>query len=256
MNLLYLFTDEQRFDALRAYGNPQIDTPHLDRLAAEGVLFDRAYETQPVCTPSRSTLLTGHFSPGRDRHAHSTYFDWLEPHMPFFGPRDEQYDPDGVPLPPNFTHPPGPGQSTKDRKRAAHSAGYEQFFGTAQPNEQDWRRLIARYWGLVSQIDLVPTLLDYMEQPVPEGLDGFTLRTVITPDLWKLNWRGSAENELYHLADDPHETANLAGREEHRERVMELRRRIEHWQRRTGDEGPPGTRKGRRIPRQSTTRRR
>lgn len=462
MNLLYIFTDEQRFDTLRAYGNDLIETPNLDRLAADSIVFERAYVTQAVCTPSRSTLLTGlyphntgcvrnnialreetqtvaemlegdtyrtaymgkwhlgdevfrqhgfdewitiedgyngHFRPGRDRHAHSTYFDWLaphgiadvsvspegyrgirrdvaarlperyskpaylaeeatrfieenarqpfalfvsflEPHMPFFGPRDDQYDPDSIPLPPNFDHPPGPAQSTKDRSRVAHGFGYKAHMGTEDPTEADWRRLIARYWGLVSQVDtavgkifqaletsggaentlvvftsdhgdqmgshrmvakctqyeesirvplllripghpgngsrvahtvgqvdLVPTLLDYMGQAVPGHLDGFSLRgvldrgeappegdvfvewsplnpddphdvpirTIITPDLWKLNRRVSGEDELYHLGDDPLETSNLAGRPEHRDRTADLMRRIERWKTRTGD---------------------
>ena len=58
-NLLFIFTDEQRSDTLAAYGNTRIQMPNLNRLAAQSVVFDRAYVTQPVCTPSRSTLLTG-----------------------------------------------------------------------------------------------------------------------------------------------------------------------------------------------------
>jgi len=58
-NLLFLYTDEQRFDTLEAYGNKQIEMPNLNRLARQSCVFDRAYVTQPVCTPSRSTLLTG-----------------------------------------------------------------------------------------------------------------------------------------------------------------------------------------------------
>ena len=58
-NLLYVFTDEQAARTMAAYGNTQIETPHLNRLASESVVFDKAYVTQSVCTPSRSTLLTG-----------------------------------------------------------------------------------------------------------------------------------------------------------------------------------------------------
>ncbi len=58
-NLLFVFTDEQRFDTLGCYGNDRIHTPNLDRLAADALLFERAYVTQPVCTPSRSSLMTG-----------------------------------------------------------------------------------------------------------------------------------------------------------------------------------------------------
>jgi len=58
-NLLFLYTDEQRADTLAAYGNDRIAMPNLDRLASESTVFERTYVTQPVCTPSRSTLLTG-----------------------------------------------------------------------------------------------------------------------------------------------------------------------------------------------------
>ena len=58
-NVLLLWTDQQRPDTIGAYGNPQIRTPNLDRLAAGGALFERAYCAQPVCNPSRASLLTG-----------------------------------------------------------------------------------------------------------------------------------------------------------------------------------------------------
>jgi len=58
-NLLFLYTDEQRYDTLGCYGNERIHTPNLDRLAENATLFEKAYVTQPVCTPSRSSLLTG-----------------------------------------------------------------------------------------------------------------------------------------------------------------------------------------------------
>ena len=58
-NLLFIYTDEQAFNTLEAYGNSEISMPNLNRLAERSVVFDQAYVTQPVCTPSRSTLLTG-----------------------------------------------------------------------------------------------------------------------------------------------------------------------------------------------------
>ena len=58
-NLLFIYTDEQAFNTLATYGNRQIEMPNLNRLAEESVVFDEAYVSQPVCTPSRSTLLTG-----------------------------------------------------------------------------------------------------------------------------------------------------------------------------------------------------
>ena len=58
-NLLFLWTDEQRADTMAAYGNTRYRVPAMNRLASESVVFDRAYVTQPVCTPSRSCVMTG-----------------------------------------------------------------------------------------------------------------------------------------------------------------------------------------------------
>lgn len=60
-NVLWLCSDQQRFDTLGCYGNPFVQTPNLDRLAAEGVLFENAYSQSPVCTPSRASFLTGRY---------------------------------------------------------------------------------------------------------------------------------------------------------------------------------------------------
>lgn len=58
-NLLFIWTDEQRADTMAVYGNNRIHAPNLNRLAEECVVFKRAYVTQPVCTPSRSSVMTG-----------------------------------------------------------------------------------------------------------------------------------------------------------------------------------------------------
>lgn len=58
-NVLFIWTDEQRPDTIGAYGNPHIRTPNLDRLAAQSALFEQAYCAQPVCSPSRATVVTG-----------------------------------------------------------------------------------------------------------------------------------------------------------------------------------------------------
>ncbi len=268
-NVLFLFTDEQRADTLGAYGNDRIETPNLDRLADRATLFDRAYVTQPVCTPSRSTIMTGlyphtsgctannvplpagapclpemlppgryvtgyhgkwhlgdeifrqhgfdewvsiedmygsHYSQARDRSARSDYHHWLaargvspargdafgrgqtarlpeelsrpaflaaeasrfirentdrpfalyvnflEPHMPFFGPRDGQYDPAEITLPGNFDARIADDQPLKARLFARHylEKGHS---GLPLRTEADWRRMIANYWGLCSLVD-------------------------------------------------------------------------------------------------------
>jgi arylsulfatase A-like enzyme len=58
-NILWICTDQQRWDTLSCLGTPGAQTPHIDNLAAAGVLFERAYVQSPICTPSRASFLTG-----------------------------------------------------------------------------------------------------------------------------------------------------------------------------------------------------
>jgi len=61
-NLIFLMTDDQRFDSLGCMGNPVIETPELDRLAEEGVVFERAFVTTAICMTSRASVLTGQYA--------------------------------------------------------------------------------------------------------------------------------------------------------------------------------------------------
>jgi arylsulfatase A-like enzyme len=295
LNLLFIYTDEQACNTLEAYGNSQICMPNLNRLARQSVVFEQAYVTQPVCTPSRSSLLTGlyphangciendvplrpeirclpemveggqyvtahygkwhlgdelyaqhgfqewigiedgynnWFTAGRDRgirsayhhylirngftprngktfgrdesarlpeefgkpaflareasrfireharHPFMLYVNFLEPHMPFFGPRDAQYDPAEIPLPPNFDAEPNAAQPLKVR---VFADAYREWGHSGLPlrTAQDWQRLIANYWGLCSLIDThIGTILDALEAA---GLAGRTI-VVFTSD--------------------------------------------------------------------------
>lgn len=60
-NILFICTDQQHYDALGCYGNTHIQTPTIDRLAEQGVLFERCYVQSPVCAPSRASLVTGQY---------------------------------------------------------------------------------------------------------------------------------------------------------------------------------------------------
>jgi len=83
-NIVFLWSDDHSVPDLGCYGNPVVQTPHLDRLATQGVRFDRAYVATPQCSPSRASVLTGQsphttgtsrlHAPLRDR-----YTSFLEP---------------------------------------------------------------------------------------------------------------------------------------------------------------------------------
>ena len=64
-NILFIMTDQQRLSAVSAYGQTPCKTPHIDRLAAEGTLFENVYTTFPVSSPARASVLTGLYP-----HAH------------------------------------------------------------------------------------------------------------------------------------------------------------------------------------------
>ena len=67
-NILWITTDQQRFDTIGAHGNPAINTPNLDRLAAEGMSFMQAYTQSPICTPSRASFMTGRYPASHHVH--------------------------------------------------------------------------------------------------------------------------------------------------------------------------------------------
>ena len=263
-NLLFIWTDEQRADTMAAYGNTKIHSPNLNSLASESVVFEKAYVTQPVCTPNRSAVMAGlwphtsgctrnniplprdirclgellndpdyrtaymgkwhlgdeifaqhgfeqwtsiedgytsYYGEGRDRSKRSDYhhfligksykpdrgtkfsrafatrrpiehckpafletraceflrrhrnepfilyINFLEPHMPFFGPLDNEHDPDDVDLPANFADP------LEDNEPLVYRKKRENCIKKYGGSEKDIRNLIAKYWGLVTQVD-------------------------------------------------------------------------------------------------------
>lgn len=60
-NILWLCTDQQRYDTIRSLGNSLIRTPNIDSLVNDGVAFTQAYCQSPVCSPSRASFLTGRY---------------------------------------------------------------------------------------------------------------------------------------------------------------------------------------------------
>ena len=60
MNVIFILTDDQRYDEV-GFMNPVLETPHMDRLASEGVHFRNAFVTTALCSPSRASILTGQY---------------------------------------------------------------------------------------------------------------------------------------------------------------------------------------------------
>ncbi len=266
LNLLFIWTDEQQYNTMRIYGNDKIKTPNLDRLAEDSYVFKYAYVTQPVSTPSRSSVMTGYYPhtsgctsnniplhdsieclpglindpsysagyigkwhlgdevfpqkgfntwnsiednyidyyrDGKDKGTRSSYHHWLieksykpdrkdnrfsrdfasklpiehckprfieeqacefleqnkdkpfilyvnflEPHMPFWGPLNDLYDPGKVRLPESFDDP------LEENEPLNYKLKKENVRETYGETESDFRALISRYWGLVSQVDI------------------------------------------------------------------------------------------------------
>jgi arylsulfatase A-like enzyme len=82
-NIVFIFSDDHAYQAVSAYGHGLNKTPNIDRLAAEGMRFDRCLTTYSLCGPSRACVLTGKYS-----HLNGFYnnynskFDGSQPTMP------------------------------------------------------------------------------------------------------------------------------------------------------------------------------
>ena len=61
-NIVFIFSDDHAYQAVSAYGHGLNHTPNIDRLASEGMRFDRCLVTNSLCGPSRATVLTGKYS--------------------------------------------------------------------------------------------------------------------------------------------------------------------------------------------------
>ena len=61
-NIIFLMTDDQRWDNMGCYGKPEFNTPNIDKLAKQGVIFDKAFYAVAICMPSRVTMMTGRYN--------------------------------------------------------------------------------------------------------------------------------------------------------------------------------------------------
>lgn len=79
MNFVLFMPDELRAESVRCYGHPLVETPNIDRLAAEGTRFDQCHIQHSVCSPSRCSLMTGWYP---HTAGHRTLWHLLRPHEP------------------------------------------------------------------------------------------------------------------------------------------------------------------------------
>lgn len=113
-NILFILADDLGWMDLACQGNPNLETPNLDRFAAEGIRFTDAYASAPVCSPTRAAIMTGH-APARLQITNHL------PHQDRFTPEDSKLLPavmrDHLPL-----------ESTTIAERLREDAGYATAF--------------------------------------------------------------------------------------------------------------------------------
>ena len=82
-NVLLIMADDFGYECVAANGGESYRTPHLDRMAAEGTRFTEFHATSPVCSPSRCSVITGHYPARHLLHGHLARYDLnLKRHMP------------------------------------------------------------------------------------------------------------------------------------------------------------------------------
>jgi N-acetylgalactosamine-6-sulfatase len=90
-NIVFIFADDWGWGDLSCHGHPWLKTPHLDRLATEGIDFQQFNVLNPVCSPSRAAVMTGHYPARYSIHGHFAapasnaqrgMPDWLDPKAP------------------------------------------------------------------------------------------------------------------------------------------------------------------------------
>lgn len=74
-NLLFIFSDQHNKEITGCYGNPHVHTPNLDRLAADGTRFTKAYSNNPICVPARAAMANGDYT------FRNSYWDNAHPYM-------------------------------------------------------------------------------------------------------------------------------------------------------------------------------
>ena len=79
-NVIFIITDQQRYDTIRALGYDYMETPHMDKLVREGISFENCFITAASCAPARASLFTGYYphTTGIFKNADSWKRSWVE----------------------------------------------------------------------------------------------------------------------------------------------------------------------------------
>jgi len=80
-NIIYILTDDHRYDAMGFMGHPFLETPNMDRMAKEGIYFKRALVTTSLCSPSRASILSGMYA---HNHGVVNNYNPVDPSLKFF----------------------------------------------------------------------------------------------------------------------------------------------------------------------------
>lgn len=81
-NIVFILADDHAYQAISAYGSSLIETPNIDRIAAEGALFEQGRVTNSICSPSRAVILTGKYSHVNGMMDNGTYFNGEQETLP------------------------------------------------------------------------------------------------------------------------------------------------------------------------------
>ncbi|MEQ9409305.1 MAG: sulfatase-like hydrolase/transferase [Fuerstiella sp.] len=211
LNVLWLCTDQQRYDTIHSLGNDLIRTPHLDSLVRTGVSFTQAFCQSPVCTPSRASFLTGRYPrTTRCRQNGQTIpeDEVLISRMSADAGYLSRYDPAQMPLPGTRVGEPET-KTTFQQLDAiwAHNSPGE--FHTAAMTDDDRRQVTAAYYAMCELIDdQVGRILQVLDET------GQRENTVVI--------FMSDQGELYDLVADPDEFVNLWNSPAHQNMKLRL----------------------------------
>ncbi|MFC1574226.1 sulfatase-like hydrolase/transferase [Candidatus Latescibacterota bacterium] len=156
-NILFLFVDQQRQDCLACYGNPIVQTPNLDRLAQNGILFNNAFTPTALCSPARTSLQTGLWP-------HNTHIMFNTAHG---GRSGGAKDPD--PSIPFFSD-----SLKENRWQLAHVGKWHIGTEKNKPSDHGYDGVYYPGYGLPSHI-YGPRHDHYMDYLKTLGLDGYNL---------------------------------------------------------------------------------